>query len=231
METLDENSLRMKEIAFIGKVTASLSHEIKNILAIINESSGLAGDLFIKAEQDKTPDLARLNQLNINMQEQVERGVEIIKRLNQFAHSMDEEAAYPDLNDILLLTGNIAKRLARLKEVVLEVKPSDNPINIFMNPFKLEQMVFGCIEYLLNMPEKKNRITIDIAQDKENTRIIISDDSPDLDPSHEGDRTSDTQLSEITLLNLLIKDLGGSIDFASSPSGNTITLSFSPRNP
>ena len=36
---------RVKEIGFMGKVTASLSHEIKNTLAIINESVGLMGDL------------------------------------------------------------------------------------------------------------------------------------------------------------------------------------------
>jgi len=147
----DEQLLKIKEIAFIGKVTASLSHEIKNILATINESSGLVGDLLIKGDQQKIPHFTRLAQLNINMQEQVKRGVEIVKRLNRFAHSMDEETSYSDLNDIILLTVDIAKRLARLKGVGLETIPTNNPIiDIHNDPFKIEQILFGCIEYLLD---------------------------------------------------------------------------------
>ena len=44
----NEDLSRVEEIAFMGKVTASLSHEIKNTLAIINESVGLMGDLLGK---------------------------------------------------------------------------------------------------------------------------------------------------------------------------------------
>ncbi len=231
METKDEKFLRMKEIAFIGKVTASLSHEMKNILATINESLGLTGDLFTRADQGKIPDLTRLGQINIGMQEQIKRGVEIVKRLNRFAHSMDEQVAYHDLNDVVMLTGNISERSARLKGIDLEIKPADSPINIYSHPFKVEQIVFGCIEYLLNLPEKKSRITIVIQESKGDTCITISDDSPSLDPSCENDRIAGMTDLEIIFLDALIKEIGGSIDFAPSPSGNKITLSLPPKPP
>ena len=48
MQKKFEELYRVKEIGFMGKVTASLSHEIKNTLAIINESAGLMGDLLRK---------------------------------------------------------------------------------------------------------------------------------------------------------------------------------------
>ncbi len=225
MKITDEKLLRIKEIAFIGKITASLSHEIKNILATINESLGLVGDLFMRADQDKIPDLTRLNQININMQEQVKRGVEVVNRLNRFAHTMDKQVAYPSLNDIVLLTGDIAKRLARLKGVNLEIKLADDPIKIHGDSFKLEQIVFGCIEYLLNLPVKKNRITIAIEQNKGDTCIIISDDS-----LCENDRRVEINDSEMAFLSALLKDMGSPINFVPSPSGNKITLSFPPKN-
>ncbi|MEW6615598.1 MAG: hypothetical protein AB1401_09055 [Thermodesulfobacteriota bacterium] len=227
MKITDEQLLKIKEIAFIGKVTASLSHEIKNILATINESSGLAGDLLIKGDQQKIPHFTRLAQLNINMQEQVKRGVEIVKRLNRFAHSMDEEASYSDLNDIILLTVDIAKRLARLKGVGLETTPTNNPIIYIHNdPFKIEQLLFGCIEYLLDLPAKKSLIKITVKQNEDSTSIIISDDSSKVSPSCEHNEAEETSDLHMTFLNILMNEIGGSVNFTQSQSGNTITLSF-----
>ena len=232
MKTTDNELLKIKEIAFIGKVTASLSHEIKNILATINELSGLVGDLLIKGDQKKIPHFTRLAQLNINMQEQVKRGVEIVKRLNLFAHSMDEEASFSDLNDIVLLTADIAKRLARLKGVGLEIIPTNNTIiDIHNDPFKIEQILFGCIEYMLDLPAKKSLITITVRQNKDDTSIIISDDSSKASPScgHNGaEETGDLQM---TFLNILVNEIGGSVNFTQSQSGNTITLSLPLKPP
>ena len=35
-----------REAAFIGKITASATHEIRNVLAIVKESAGLIDDLM-----------------------------------------------------------------------------------------------------------------------------------------------------------------------------------------
>ncbi|MBI4620999.1 MAG: HAMP domain-containing histidine kinase [Desulfobacterales bacterium] len=232
MKRADDQLLKIKEIAFIGKVTASLSHDIKNILAIINESSGLAGDLLTKGDQKENPHLSRLTQINISMQEQVKRGVEIVKRLNRFAHSMDEEASDSDLNDIILLTADIAKRLARLKGVGLETIPTDNPIiDIRNDPFKIEQILFGCIEYLLDLPAKKSLITITVKQNKDDTSIIISDDSSKVSPSCGDNGIEKTSDLQMTFLNILMDEIGGSVNFIKSQSGNTITLSLPLKPP
>jgi C4-dicarboxylate-specific signal transduction histidine kinase len=232
MKRTDDQLLKIKEIAFIGKVTASLSHEIKNILATINELSGLVGDLLIKGDQKKIPHFTRLAQLNINMQEQVKRGIDIVKRLNRFAHSMDEEASYSDLNDIILLTVDIAKRLARLKGVGLETIPTNNPIiDIHNDPFKIEQILFGCIEYLLDLPAKKSLITITVKQNKDDTSIIISDDSSKVSPSCGDNGIEKTSDLQTTFLNILMNEIGGSVNFTQSQSGNTITLSLPLKPP
>ena len=79
-----EELSRVKEIGFMGKVAASLSHEIKNTLAIINESVGLMGDLLQKDTPDDWPPYARLNDLMASIEEQVQRSAAIVKRLKNF---------------------------------------------------------------------------------------------------------------------------------------------------
>ena len=61
MDKKVEELCRVKEIGFMGKVSASLSHEIKNTLAIINESVGLMGDLLRKEGSDDLPQYSRVN--------------------------------------------------------------------------------------------------------------------------------------------------------------------------
>ncbi|NNG12708.1 MAG: sensor histidine kinase, partial [Halobacteria archaeon] len=39
-----------QELRYFGKVTASISHELKNVLAILNEHTGLLQDLTAMAE-------------------------------------------------------------------------------------------------------------------------------------------------------------------------------------
>lgn len=47
----NENS----EIVFFGKITAGITHEMKNVLAIIKESSGLMEDLILLRPEDDFP--------------------------------------------------------------------------------------------------------------------------------------------------------------------------------
>ena len=58
-------------ILFFGKVSASVSHEIKNVLAIINESAGLLEDFSLMAEQGIALDPVRLRTLSENIRKQV----------------------------------------------------------------------------------------------------------------------------------------------------------------
>ena len=46
------NKIERKEVVFFGKITAGITHEIKNVLAIIQESSGLMEDILAVTEDD-----------------------------------------------------------------------------------------------------------------------------------------------------------------------------------
>ncbi len=46
------NNRDLSETAFMGKITAAITHEMKNVLAIIKESAGLMEDLLSVAKDD-----------------------------------------------------------------------------------------------------------------------------------------------------------------------------------
>ena len=78
-----------EELAFFGTITAGLSHELKNVIATINEYNGLLDDLA-QAAARRPLDPERLRQICGKITKQIERGESLILGLNRFAHSMDE---------------------------------------------------------------------------------------------------------------------------------------------
>ncbi|MBT4874313.1 MAG: hypothetical protein HON48_03760, partial [Desulfobacula sp.] len=83
------NFISIEGLKFFGKVNASISHEIKNILAIISETAGFLNDLTDLAKQGEDLKLSLLENCTESIAEDIQRGFDTIKQMNQFAHSVD----------------------------------------------------------------------------------------------------------------------------------------------
>ncbi|MBI5238434.1 MAG: hypothetical protein HY887_08450 [Deltaproteobacteria bacterium] len=138
------------EAAFMGKITAGATHELKNVLAIIKESAGLMEDL-IALNKDQFPVREKFLSVLTRIAEQVARGVEISSRLNHFAHSPDTVLASVDLNDIVDQVGFLAHRFARSRKIALKIVRQERSIVLTTDPLKLQMVVFDCLDLLINM--------------------------------------------------------------------------------
>jgi len=77
-------------VRFFGRMSASISHEIKNVLAIINENAGLLDDFALMAEKGMPLDPRRLGKVAESLMKQVRRADAIVRNMNKFAHSVDD---------------------------------------------------------------------------------------------------------------------------------------------
>jgi len=154
------NKIKNKEIVFFGKITAGITHEIKNVLAIIKESSGLMEDILDVTENNTFPHKDKFIKSLNRIRGQIQRGIDITSRLNRFAHNPDHCPASLDLNEITEQMVLLASRFARLKTVVLESSPSDPPLIIKSDPVSLEMALFESIEILLNVIASGGKITL-----------------------------------------------------------------------
>lgn len=136
----------MREVAFLGRMTAAFTHEMKNVLAIIKESAGLMEDLLFLSQGAEFPQKDRFVRCLTAIQEQTKRGVEMSSRLNRLAHTPDQEVATVDLIEILEQVVFLSGRFARLKGVTLSLSPHEAALNVVVSPLKLQMAVFGCLE-------------------------------------------------------------------------------------
>jgi hypothetical protein len=136
-------------LQFFGKMSASISHEIKNVMAIINENAGLLEDLTVMAEKGVPIDPQRLRTQSDRIMKQIRRGDEIVKGMNRFAHSADERLRQTDLNDTLALVCTLSGRFASMRGVRLELEPPSSQIPIVTNPFFLENLLWLCLDFAM----------------------------------------------------------------------------------
>ena len=127
--TIGESGLQ-----FYGKITASVSHEIKNVLAIINENAGLLEDFTFMADRGKPLDPARMKMIAAAVKKQIGRADGIIKNMNLFAHSVDQTITTVDLNETLELIIALTARFAAMRGVQVDLQSPENPVKFQTAP-------------------------------------------------------------------------------------------------
>lgn len=129
-----------------GQITASITHELKNCLAIIQEKSGLLEDLLEISQEKNVPiNQDKIKEITNSIYKQTLRANEIIKNLNKIAHTPDEECLSIDISSFVNLAISTYKRIADMKNIVLEIKEEKN-FQYSTQPF----VFYGFIISLLN---------------------------------------------------------------------------------
>ena len=157
-----------------GSISASISHELKNALAIINENAGLLEDLSLMAEKGRPLDPVRLKSLAANIGKQIQRADGIIRNMNRFAHSADEPVNCIDLGDTLALTIALSSRLAAMKSVSLNFIPPLQPICVTTRLFYLENLIWLCLKEIFESAGVEKEITLGLEPRPDGAAVIFS---------------------------------------------------------
>jgi signal transduction histidine kinase len=124
-------------LQFFGRMSASISHELKNALAIIKENAGLLSDYIHMMGKGMSVEPDRFDKIAGRIEAQTRRADAIIRNLNQFAHSVDIPSKSLDLNDILELLVALHRRPAAMRQVELAPRVAEAAVMVTANPFLL----------------------------------------------------------------------------------------------
>jgi C4-dicarboxylate-specific signal transduction histidine kinase len=164
----------IEELQFFGTITASVSHEINNVLAMVNELSGLFEDSLLMAQQGRPLDPEQLTGVTERISAQVERGKRIVTGLNTFAHCVDNPRATLDLRENIDQITALCRRFARMRRVALVHTPSDTPTLLTGCSFTLQHALYCCIGFCLEVSGEDSQITIEFEQQARDVVILFS---------------------------------------------------------
>lgn len=172
---------------FFGQVTASVTHEVKNHLALINEYNGLAGDLLAAHARGRPLDLERLTGLCQEVRRQVREGGEVVGQLNRFAHSVDAAREEMDLAELLTTFVALSRRRAQHHRMELALRPAEATVRLTTQPFLLLQACSVLLEAALRDCPDGGRL--EIGQELAGERALVvfccvpaADTRPELPP-------------------------------------------------
>ena len=169
----NDAALQETGLQFFGKLSASVSHDLKNVLAVINEKAGLLEDFCYMARQGRAIDMDRIEAVTAQVKGQVERADEIIRCFNRFAHSTDHPVAPTDLGQSVATLVHLAQRLLAQLEVSVDVRPTETPVALSTRPLMVQEMIWACIQWVAGHLGEKKALSISTERSGKGARVLI----------------------------------------------------------
>ncbi|MFC1821725.1 hypothetical protein ACFL9T_03395 [Thermodesulfobacteriota bacterium] len=160
-------------LSFFGKNNRFVSHELKNILAIISETLGLIDELMELSETGTVLEPGKLRSLSESVMEEVERANMIIRNMNTFAHSVDGWVGEVDINQVLALMIKLTQLNPASRNTEIRLLKTD-PHIVYTSPFFLETLIHHTINFVLLCAGPEKKIEVSIHPTKTGIRITFS---------------------------------------------------------
>ncbi len=169
----DRDRLEQSGRECFGRLTASLSHELNNVVSIIDQNTGLMSDLLATGDNPVVIDRTRLEKIVTRFSTQAERGTALIRLLNTFAHSVDEDKLAADPAELVRLTQSLWRRAAEMRRVEIEIETKAGGAEIPVRPFLVLWALFLALRGALDKCPPGQAIKIKTEMSSTGPRIIV----------------------------------------------------------
>lgn len=212
------------DLRFFGKVTASVTHDLQNVIAVIKETAGLMEDILLMNRDKELPFLEKFQKSLSTIKNQSLRGSSLVKSLNEFAHTPDDDEKEIDIVKTARMLTTLIERKTKSSEIHVHVEEPEGLVVIRTNAIKFEMALLTAIESILQGLPKGS--TLKITPEKSDQAIIVRIACKDLpnDPST-GDPVKKS--GQEGCLDEILKTINGHAETDDHFKG--IILSFSSR--
>ena len=160
--TNNKDATECDGLRFFGRMSAAITHDIKNTLSIMNENAGLLEDLAQMAETGRPLDIQRVKQLGGAIKRQIRRSDGIVRNMNRFAHSVDDPVKQIGLMTSLEMFLAICRRLTDAKGITVALTPCGAEVAILTRPFHLYYLTWLLLEFCMEYAGPNRRIELAI---------------------------------------------------------------------
>ncbi len=204
MGNTEDRDLCSLQLRFVGKIIAGFTHEIKNRLAIINESAGLMGDMM-RIGKSAENNASEYIEIIRSIEDEIEKTNTQFRYLNRFAHRMDTKLSVFSINECLEELTALLRRFANQKKMDIEHNFQEEIPKIRSNPSILQLLVFAFTEEIMTKFDKETRIIVKTEHTDNAVLIRITPEGKRIDVD------SGTELFPSELRAEVASQLGGNI--------------------
>lgn len=240
---LSNNVRHVEKMALVGRLAASVAHEINNPLQIITDQAGWMNELLDDEGKDKVINLGEYRTSLQKIRNQVKRAGAITHRLLGFSRLRDEEWSATDLNRAAEETIALLENEARNHQITIRRCYTPSLPLVRTDASQLQQVFLNIINNAMDAIGQNGVIEVVTRFDDQQVVIEFRDNGPGLPPEvmgHIFDSFFTTkQKGKGTGLGLsisqhIIERLGGTINATNRESGGsifTVTLPLPAASP
>ena len=238
----DSQLIQASKMTTLGEMSAGIAHELNQPLNAIKMGSEFLEMMIEKEERIPEQDLFHIVR---EVSSQVDRAVDIIRRLRDFGRKADFSKERIFINDPIRSVLDIIGRQLRLQNIDVQLQLVENLPPILAHHNRMEQVIFNLLTNArdaINLKEEagakglERRIVIKSCTRDDRVIVAVSDTGIGIDPSVK-ERIFEAffttkKMGEGMGLGLsitcgIVEDYGGRIDIDSSEGqGTTFSLSF-----
>ena len=151
------------EAAFIARMTASTTHELRNVLAVVKESAGLVEDLTLAFQQRGPVNPDKMLHATRRIDAQVTRAADLLTSLNRLAHGLDHPEEQLDLEQHARHVAFLCQRFTRLRRLRLELEADGAHRTVRANALRVLMVLTAAVDCCVELLPEESVVGIRVA--------------------------------------------------------------------
>jgi hypothetical protein len=162
------------EAAFLARMTASTTHELRNVLAVVKESAGLVEDLTLASRGQKSVSADKFLHAARRIDAQVARGAALLTGLNRLAHGLDHAEQVLDLGQQAEQVASLCQRFARQRRQRIELAAGNATRTVRANALRLQMALVSAIDCCLEQLPEESVVTMGVAGSADRPCVVLT---------------------------------------------------------
>jgi len=168
-----DEQIDIDELKFFAKITSGYTHELNNIVAIINELNGNIEDKIGAFENIDPAKIEKVATSVSKIAKQLDRAKSLTKSLNRFAHSVDSAVENIDVAQLVKDSISLFHYFVKLEGANIVENYTCQSHIIRTNPFLLFFLLFKCVRYILQHIGNQRNIVLS-TEEGDSFKIFLS---------------------------------------------------------